>query len=95
MRALHAVLPCLMSSFRPRHLWYGPSDVSYSALLAEGPSFFCPSHTWLGRVTPCVFCAPDVAGWAAHVIHLRTQRFCFDSGRAGTPLHVPLLGLEE
>ena len=78
----------------------GPSDVCPSPFRAEGPSFFCPPQTWLGRVAVCVICALGYAGWAAQVIHLclcmRTQLFfvCFfGCGLAGTPPHVPLLGL--
>ena len=48
----------------------------------------------------CVICALGHAGWAARVIHLClgtiTQRFFFlvcGCGLAGTPPHVPLLGL--
>ena len=81
MRARHAVQLSLISSFRPRHPWYGPSAVCPSPFLAEGPSFTCPRHTCLGRVAMCVICALGYAGWAAHVIHLylctRTQHFGF------------------
>ena len=75
--------------FVPRHSW---PRVFLSAV---------PSHTSLGRVAVSVIRALGHAGWATHVIHLclgtRTQRalvvfFC-GCGLAGTPLHVPLLGL--
>ena len=54
MRALHAVQPSSTTSFRGRHAWHRPSDVCPSPLLAEGPSFICPRHTWLGPVAMCV-----------------------------------------
>ena len=97
MRAPHAVQPSLMSSFGPRQPWYGPSEVCPSPFPAEGPSFICPRHTWLGRVAMCVICALGYARWAAHVTDLclctRTQPFFLRCGLAGTPQHVPLLGL--
>ena len=49
MRAPHAVQPSLMSSFRARHPLYGPSELCPSPFSAEGPSFTCLRHTWLGR----------------------------------------------
>ena len=97
MREPPAVELSLMSSFRRRNPWFGPSDLCPSPFSAEGPSFICPRHTWLGCVAMCVICALGYAGWATHAIHLclctRTQRFSLGSGPAGTPLHVPLLGL--
>ena len=100
--APHAVQPSLILSFRPRHPWYGPSEVCPSPFSDEGPSFICPRHTWLRRVAMCVICALGYAGWAAHVFDLcvctRTQCllffwFFFRCGLSGTPPHVSLLGL--
>ena len=83
MRAPHAVQPSLMSSIKPRGPWFGPSEVSPSPFLAEGPSFIYPRHTWPGLVAMCVICALGYAGWAAHVIHLclctRTQRVFYSA----------------
>ena len=74
------VLPSLMSSCRPG-MADCPSDVCPSPLMAEGPSFCCSPHTWLGRAAVCVICALGHAGWAAHVIHpclsTRTQPLFF------------------
>ena len=101
MLAPPAVLPSLTSSCIPP-MAHCPSDVCPSPLMVEGPSFCCSPHTWLGRAAVCVICALGHAGWAAHVFHLRlctrTQRvLCFffvgSCGLAGTPPHVPLLGL--
>ena len=83
MRAPQAVQPSLMSSFRPRHPWYGPSDVCPSPFLAEGPSFICPRDRWFGRVAiwlcdlrPCLCkvgspCDPPV------FVHENTAFFLF------------------
>ena len=75
----------------------GPSDVGCSPFVAEGPSFFCPRHTWLGRIAVCLICALCYGGWAALVFYLILARdhsvFFSGCGLAGMPLHVPLLGL--
>ena len=101
MLAPPAVLPSLTSSCIPP-MAHCPSDVCPSPLMAEGLSFCCSPHTRLGRAAVCVICALGHAGWAAHVFHLclgtRTQRVLFfflvcGCGLAGTPPHVPLLGL--
>ena len=95
------VLLSLTSSYRPQ-MADCPSDVGPPHFLAKGPSFCCSPHTWLGRVAVCMICALGLAGSAAHVIHqcldTRTQRVLFlfffcGCCLAGTPLHVPLLGL--
>ena len=80
MLAPPAVLPSLTSSCIPP-MAHCPSDVRPSPPLAEGPSFSCSPHTWLGRAAECVICALGHAGWAAPVFHLclctRTQRVFF------------------
>ena len=80
MLAPLAVLPSLTLFCIPP-IADGPSDVCPSPLMAEGPSFCCSPHTWLGRAVVCVICALGHAGWAAHVIHMclgtRTQRVLF------------------
>ena len=102
MLAPLAVLPSLTLSCIPP-MADCPSDVCPSPFMVEGPSFGCSPHTWLGRAAVCVICSLGHTGWAAHVFHLclctRTQRVFFFSflvggcGLAGTPPHVPLLGL--
>ena len=95
-----AVLPSLTSSCIPP-MAHCPSGVCPSPLMAEGPSFCCSPHTWLGLAAVCVICTLGHAGWAAHVFHLclgtGTQRVLFffvcGCGLAGTPPHVPLLEL--
>ena len=69
MLARPAVLPFLTSSCIPL-MAHCPSDVCPSPLMAEGPSFCCSPHTWLGRAAVCVICAHGHAGWATHVFHL-------------------------
>ena len=75
-----AVLPSLTTSGIPP-MAHCPSVVCPSTLLAEGPSFCCSPHTWLGHAAVCVICALGHAGCAAHVFHLclctRTQRVFF------------------
>ena len=99
MLALPAVLPSLTSSCIPpmAHCYF---DVCPSPLMVEGLSFCCSPNTRLGRAAVCVICALGHAGWAAHVFDLRlctrTQCVFFfvgGCGVAGTPPHVPLLGL--
>ena len=100
MLAPPAVLPSLTSSCLPP-MAHCPSDVCPSPLMAKGPSFCCSPSTLLGRAAVCVICALGHARWAAQVIHLclsiRTQRVVFffvcGCGLAGTPPHVPLLGI--
>ena len=94
----HVVLPPLRPSCRPRMAVCLP-DVGPSPLMGEGP-FFCYSpHTSLGRAAVCVICALNHAGWTAHLFQLclGTARFFlfYGCGLAGTPLHVPLLGLGQ
>ena len=100
MLAPPAVLRSLTSSCIPP-MAHCPSDICSSPVMAEGPSFCCSPHTWLGRAAVCVICALGHAGWAAHEFHLclgtRTLRVFFfvvcGCGLAGTPPHVPLLAL--
>ena len=80
MLAPQMVLPSLTSSCRPL-MADCPSDVCCWPLLAEGLSFCCSPHIWLGRAAVCVICALGHAGLAAYVIHLcwgtRTQHVFF------------------
>ena len=99
MRAPHAIQPSLMSLFRPRHPWYGPSDVCPSPFLAECPSFISPRHTWLGLVAMCVICifwlcrVGSPCDRPVFVQDNTAFSYFFGCGLPGTPLHVPLLGL--
>ena len=61
MLAPHAVLPSLTPSCIPP-MADCPSDVCPSPLMAEGSSFCCCPHTWLGRAAVCVICAHDAGG---------------------------------
>ena len=92
MLAPHVISPSLTSFLGP-HMAVCPSDVCPSPLMPR---------VFLSAVRPHMIGASGQAGWAAHVIHLclgtRTQRALFSfcvcaCGLAGTPLHVPLLGL--
>ena len=69
MRATHVVLPSLTSLLQSSPSPAGgPFNVCPSPFLAEGPSFFCPPHTWFGGVALCVICTLGYAGWAAQLI---------------------------
>ena len=100
MLAAPAVLPSLTSSCIPP-MAHCPSDVCPSPLMVEGPSFCC-SPPYPARVCCCVCglrpgscrvgspCVPPA------FVHNNTVRVFFLVGRcglAGTPPHVPLLGL--
>ena len=101
MLAAHAVSPSLMLSFRP-HMAECPSDGCPSPPMAEGLCFCC-SPPYLARACCCV-CDPRPGSCSVgspcdspvfgHKNTARLVFFCFcGCGLAGTPLHVPLLGL--
>ena len=99
MRAPHVVCLSLALSFRPRN----PCGRPFCCLFLANPgwrSFILLSPPYLARAH-CCLC--DLRPWPCRVGspndlpvfgHENTAFFC-GCGLAGTPLHVPVLGLEK